>query len=474
MDDRLDELMEELAPDAQDLEVDPWRRPIRLILWGILLTTVTLNFLNLDMLLPGVGLVLMCLGFRPLRRENGGFRVCWALSILRLLFAVAVDCVLATPFDVEGLTLLLYIPSVLLQLTQMFALRAGLAHVFDRAGAERRLKGMNLLLVMQILVAALGLLGVGNMGILGLLLLLLYVGIVVTLFKLPKALGDTGYALRNAPVRLGDLPAAAVALTAFALLVAGSYYAGIAMRVPASEPFAPNETALPLPAEMAELLTPAEAALFEDAVDIQYKFREPETMPDGTKIQFCTAVAELSEQRLLIFHYFHYLEGGPKYSDGFDSWMSARFTRWVRPDTGSAQPTGSVVYERDGQTRRAPIRDLEGGYAVTHGILWDDAGDRVFGNVYAPPDAENVRGYVLYMVRAQTNTALTYNCCINFLHTGLFDTFRQGAPAKMLFRGTADSRWKVIHLTAFTSFQGDAPEKAAPESYGFTVIRPIG
>lgn len=468
MDDRMEEFLGELPPDTEDLSVDPWRRPIRLIIWGILLTTVTLNFLNLDMLLPGVGLILMYLGFRPLRRENGGFRVCWVISILRLLLALAVDCVSATPFDDGSLAMFFYIPSAILQLTQLFALRAGLARVFDRAGAERRLTSMNWLIVMQVLVALLGLMNVGEMGILGLALLILYVGIIVTLFKLPKALGDTGYALRNAPVRLGDLPSGIVGFSIFALLVAGAYFAGISMSVPASEPYVPNESTLQLPEDAAELLTPAEAALFEDAVDIQYKFREPETLPDGTKIQFCTAVAELPEQRLLILHYFRYLEGGPKYGDGFNCQMSTQFIRWDRPDTGSSQPTGALVYEQDGQTRRAPIRDLQGGYTVTHGILWDDAGDRVSGNVYAPRDAENVRGYVLYMVRVQKDTPITYNCCINFLHTKVFDTFRHGTPAQMLFLGIADSHWKVIHLTDFTSFLGDAPEED-PESYGFTV-----
>lgn len=469
MDDRMDELLGELTPGTEDLSVDPWRRPIRLIIWGILLTTVTLNFLNLDILLPGVGLMLMLLGFRPLRRENGGFRLCWVISILRLLLTLTVDCVSATPFDYGGFAILFYIPGAVLQLIQLFALRAGLAGAFDRAGAERRLSSVNWLIAMQILVAILGLMNVGDMGILGLALLILYLGIVVTLFKLPKALGDTGYALRNAPVRLGDLPAAIVGLSTFALLVVGAYFVGIAMCVPASEPYAPSETALPLPAGLAELLTPEETALFEDAIDIQYKPRAPETLPDGTKMEFCTAVAELPGQKLIILHFFRYLEGGPKYGDGFDCWLSSQLSRVIRPDTGSPQPTGAIVFERDGQTRRAPIRDLRGGYTVTHGILLDDAGDRISGNVYAPRDAENVRGYVLYMVEPNKNTPLTYNCCMNFLHTGFFDTFRNGAPTQMLFRGIADSRWKVIHLTDFSSFHGDAPE-ADPENFGFTVI----
>lgn len=467
MDDRMDELFGELTPEPQDLEVDPWRRPVRLILWGILLTTVTLNFLNLDMLLPGVGFILMCLGFRPLRRENGGFRACWVLSVLRLILALAADMAAATPFDGGSLAIYFYLPGAILQLAQLFALRAGLAGVFDRAGAERRLTSMNRLIVMQVLVALLGLMNVGSMGILGLALLILYVGIVVNLFKLPKALGDTGYALRNAPVRLGDLPAAIVGLLTFALLVVGAYFAGIALSVPASEAYAPGEypaLAERLPAEAAELLTPEEAALFEDAVEIQYTFREPETMPDGTKIELCTAVAELPGQRLLILHFFRYLEGGPRYGDGFDCWQSTQLTRAIRPDTGSPQPTGALVYEQRGETRRAPLRELQGGYAVTHGILLDDAGDRVSGNAYAPRDAGNVRGYVLYLVRAQKDTTLVYNCCMNFLHTGFLDTFRRGTPTEILRSGSADSSRKIIHLTDFASFG-----EASAEGGSFTV-----
>ena len=48
----------------------PWRRALLLICWGIALTTITLNFLNLQYILPAVGSVLLCLGFRSLRRET--------------------------------------------------------------------------------------------------------------------------------------------------------------------------------------------------------------------------------------------------------------------------------------------------------------------------------------------------------------------------------------------------------------------
>ena len=74
MDDRFEELLADLPdPDGGDVErIDTWRRPVRFIAWGILLTTVIFNFLYLDRLLPPVGAVLTVLGFRALRRLPGG------------------------------------------------------------------------------------------------------------------------------------------------------------------------------------------------------------------------------------------------------------------------------------------------------------------------------------------------------------------------------------------------------------------
>lgn len=52
------------------------------MLWGSALCTVTLQVSGLQYILPTVGLVLLLLGFRALRRENrwfcAGFRLCGA------------------------------------------------------------------------------------------------------------------------------------------------------------------------------------------------------------------------------------------------------------------------------------------------------------------------------------------------------------------------------------------------------------
>ena len=74
----------ELPPAEIAQGVTPWRRAMDRILWGLALTSITLQFWNLQYLLPTIGLVLLMLGFRALRRENGWLAGCFVLAAFRL------------------------------------------------------------------------------------------------------------------------------------------------------------------------------------------------------------------------------------------------------------------------------------------------------------------------------------------------------------------------------------------------------
>ena len=81
----LDHLLQASLPELPPAEiaqgVTPWRRAMGRILWGLALTSITLQFWNLQYLLPTIGLVLLMLGFRALRRENGWLAaLCWPHS----------------------------------------------------------------------------------------------------------------------------------------------------------------------------------------------------------------------------------------------------------------------------------------------------------------------------------------------------------------------------------------------------------
>ena len=73
----------ELPPDDIVKEVTPWRKAMNRSLVGLALTTITLNFLGLNYVLPAVGTILTLLGFRALRGENGWFKGCWMITVVR-------------------------------------------------------------------------------------------------------------------------------------------------------------------------------------------------------------------------------------------------------------------------------------------------------------------------------------------------------------------------------------------------------
>lgn len=81
------------APEAEtpDVSDSPFCRAMDLIAGGLAVTGVTLNFWNLDVLLPLVGTFCLLVGFRALRRVNGFLRagyVCACLHMLLLLLSL--------------------------------------------------------------------------------------------------------------------------------------------------------------------------------------------------------------------------------------------------------------------------------------------------------------------------------------------------------------------------------------------------
>lgn len=92
--DKLDVLLTQEAgelppPPVVDEAITPWKRAIYRIVWGIGLTTCTLNVWIVKYLMLAVGTVLLWLGLRALRRENRCFTACWVISLIQAAFQFA-------------------------------------------------------------------------------------------------------------------------------------------------------------------------------------------------------------------------------------------------------------------------------------------------------------------------------------------------------------------------------------------------
>lgn len=198
----LEQLPEEQLPAAR---VTPWRQAMRCVLWGIGLTGITLNFWNLQHLLPMVGSILLVLGFRTLRQENGCLRSCWRLSIalaaLRGGYAVVMGTVLSrlVPWLEAAIAWTL---SILFWLVCL-GLWWGMREIGRKAGQEKpSAKAAGALVLWYGVLILTGLLGQTLQGLAVWLLLALYIIILRQLTRLTRALDNCGYAVEAAPVRL--------------------------------------------------------------------------------------------------------------------------------------------------------------------------------------------------------------------------------------------------------------------------------
>ena len=120
-------------PPPQDT-VTPWHTAMHYILWGLGLTTITLRFLNLDVILTAVGAALLVLGFRILRRENASLR--WGFRLALAALAVRSACYVLAALPVEAGMAPAY-TAMALQLAVYVCLWRGMTEISRSAGREK-------------------------------------------------------------------------------------------------------------------------------------------------------------------------------------------------------------------------------------------------------------------------------------------------------------------------------------------------
>ena len=71
-----------------DQKTSLWQQTYENILVGMGMCVITLNFLLLNYILPSIGILMIFLGLRRLRRENRWFRSAYAMSGIRLFLTI--------------------------------------------------------------------------------------------------------------------------------------------------------------------------------------------------------------------------------------------------------------------------------------------------------------------------------------------------------------------------------------------------
>ena len=444
---RFDALLTEGAdalPPAPD--VSPWRGAMSCIVWGIALKTLTLQLLYLDDILPTLGCILLVLGFRTLRQENGALRWAYGLSIAAAVVRSAAMVLAALPVDV-GRTF--GCADSALMLGMLIALWRGMTGVSRAVGAEKpsapAAGALAAFYAVLILLAFIGLEG----WLLVLPVLAVYLVILRNLVKLFRSLENTGYAIHAAPVHL---PAAAVlwgylgltlAAVVLAMLLGQRYPMDWQVRDDAPQDAAIRAELLELgfPQDVLDDLTAEEVARMsgaravfvnEDKLYNQTKYREivmehylgedplrvlrydrtiTTKHDDGTRSytyvyrafdtleQTMTSVAvELvgadSEKHYIVIHHLYYdTQPSSRYTEGMTVWPVWKMESSWRPGTLCS---GRVLCTRRGTAQTAALHGLAYDDRQVTGFFGTDRRASFDAQWTRPSGAGDVRMYMLY------------------------------------------------------------------------------
>ena len=211
-------------PETVVAGVTPGHRALRRVLWGSALCTVTLQVSGLQYILPTVGLVLLLLGFRALRRENrwfcAGFRLCGAWFA-----CAAAGLALRAAIAPETASSWLGYAAAALELAVFLCLWRGLDAVQRKAGLPSG-KSAAALFFWYVLLVALTFARPNVGWLFAAVILAAYLCVLRSLFRLTRVLDESGYAVRPAAVRVPDRWLAAGLTAWLAACIACGYLFG--------------------------------------------------------------------------------------------------------------------------------------------------------------------------------------------------------------------------------------------------------
>ena len=421
---RLDALIEgslpELPPEDVARDVSPWRKSMGRVLTGMVLVTFTLNILLLQYILPAAGAVLMLLGYRQLRRENGWFGLCYGLSWISLLRTFAALVLNATIYSgvlssgAAGLDALkdpLTLVTVILSLLHYFAFYKGFRSVQKKAGTD---DGgiLKLLIAWYVALIALALIGAGG-WFLFLVMIALYVLVIKAVAALMQELDTAGYCIRPAPVRIADrtLTYGLLGILAAGMICGAVSFSRLPMKwSPVSE--ARGEAAasrerlveLGLPEDLAAdlgediLLAMADAAEVLPAGERSYEVKKdvPSAASANTaaskpypQLRCRNYAVRLGEgERWMLIHGFEWPDEVPLYG------TSAIRINSGRREFPAKKAYGRLLYEKNAQSFAAPAYGIGISSMPAHEVNLIDA------EFSLPKKALSRRGYVAYEVEA--------------------------------------------------------------------------
>lgn len=402
-------------PKSVAKEVTPWKKAMRRVFVGLILSTVTLNFFSLDSILPTVGAVLLLLGFRALRNDNKHFKACFIFSVAQTACYFQLAILGAALSDDGGViskvTLVLGIARTALMIVQLFCLWRAFAAVKEAANMPKKATPAAVLLICYVLICVCGVVNM-NSPIVVIPLFILYLVSIYSVYKLSKWLDSAGYVIEPAWVKLSDKWIVLIIATVLTVGCALGYIfdSGYDMKWESAEAAVTSKVQatkddllnLGFPSEVLYDLTDKEIDSLNGALEVvcktTYKAMNDSGLEEGDLTVTTVAVKLPNEvEKWTVIHHFSWRDD----IDLFGTHLLQIWPAYQYSDDGWAEydgMTGRVLYDEDGKTFTAPYYSLENKTYTASGSFFNRTSTDAFAEFSLPKKGENRRGYVTYSI----------------------------------------------------------------------------
>jgi hypothetical protein len=198
-------LRSKVAACEQPIESSECSKPIGLIIWGLLLTSMTLNFLLLQYILPTIGVILLFQGFRSLRTENKWFHVAYLMATITLLAQVVVWGIIMTPLNTSLEKVGIGVVALGgFKVTQLLVFRTALRKVFEHAGKKSSRDPLLGLAIWMVIAACGAVSPLAQSWVVAIVLVISFFVLIHSLYRFGRELNGLECSISDATDKVSD------------------------------------------------------------------------------------------------------------------------------------------------------------------------------------------------------------------------------------------------------------------------------
>lgn len=425
--------------DQETSRITPWRKSMMLFLIGVALNALVYPAANLNYIFPTIGIILMAVGLRSLRKENRFFFAAWLICLIQTLAirlpALTINAtVWHEALDDSLFPTALTFCNLCLTIALMLNFQNGFNEIQEKAGQEKKTGSLNALVIWYIILCAFDLVPyLAETAEFPLLIIFVFVG--SRLWKLTRDLETSGYRVHPTAfrLRLPDWMLTLILIALFALGVAGGYalfkqYPMDWERIDLSSDSERTSTethllALGFPEMVLNHLTEEEINACEGALQVIVEQQDnlPMSGTDDAFLLYSIAV-ELPDafiQEWKIIHYFEWLNQpdylGTEAIQIYPTYQSSSCFAPTYDENTTPVISGRVFYEQGADTFVSDYHRLEYAYE-NHMELG------IVAAFSFPEGGEQLRGYITYETEKSIDRDVSAGSTFQYYHQ---DTWKQ-------------------------------------------------